>query len=90
MRSVLITAFAFAIATAIAIARSARAITPCGSFVSGGAPVHAKVIRGATPCRTARRVLGRYLSSRPRARARRACATGPAAECGRDLNASNV
>jgi hypothetical protein len=64
MRSVLITACAFAIATAIAVPGSARATTPCGSFVRDGAPVHAKVIHGATSSRTARRVLTRYLSSR--------------------------
>jgi len=61
MRSVLITAVAVAIATALP--GSARATAPCGIFVSHGAPAHAKVIHGATSCRTARRVLARYLSS---------------------------
>jgi hypothetical protein len=63
MRSVLITGCTVAIATAIALPGSARATTPCGGFVSHGAPVHAKVIRGAPSCRTARRVLARDLSS---------------------------
>jgi len=63
MRSVLITAVAVAIATATALPGPARATAACGMFVSHGAPVHAKVIHGATSCRTARRVLARYLSS---------------------------
>ena len=63
MPTALIAACALAIATAIALPASAHASTSCGTFTSHGAPVHAKVIHGATSCPTARHVLARYLAS---------------------------
>ena len=51
------------LAITLAAPHPAGAATGCGTFKADGAPVHAKVIRGATTCATARAVLRRYLIS---------------------------
>jgi hypothetical protein len=51
------------LAIMLAAPHPAGAATGCGTFNADGAPVHAKVIRGATTCARARAVLRRYLIS---------------------------
>ena len=51
------------LAITLAAPHPAGAATGCGTFNADGAPVHAKVIRGATTCARARAVLRRYLIS---------------------------